>query len=133
MKDHTFRLSALLIAGLALAVWVLVFRAAPRVSGPLRHEAYVWQRAWTEPVRNAVAQHATNFSALTLLKVEVSWKDRKPQVARVSPDYSTLAATHQPVGLALRIGPYAGPFPPPSKANRQRDFGLRGQAQRDPA
>ena len=109
MKNRAVLLSALLIAA-AAAAWWLVFPPVPHVSGPLRHEVYVWQRAWTEPVRSAVAQHATNFSAVTVLKAEVSWKDKQPQVVRVSPDYATLGGTHQPVGLALRIGPYAGPF-----------------------
>ena len=76
----------------------------------MRHEVYVWQRAWTEPVRNAVEQHGTNFSALAVLKAEVSWKDKKPQVTRVAVDYATLAKTQRPIGIALRIGPYAGPF-----------------------
>src|SRR5213592_1531712 len=90
MKNRAVLLSALLIAA-AGAAWLYFFWPAPHVSGPLRHEVYVWQRAWTEPVRNAVAQHATNFSALAVLKAEVSWKDKQPQVARVSPDYATLA------------------------------------------
>lgn len=80
------------------------------MSGPLRQEVYVWQRAWTEPVRNALAQHGTNFTALTVLKAEVSWNDKKPQVTRVGVDYATLANTRRPVGIALRIGPYPGPF-----------------------
>ncbi len=109
MKHRTVLLSTLLILA-GVAAWWLGFRTAPHASGPLRHEAYVWQRAWSEPVRNAVAQHATNFSALALLKAEVSWKDKKPQVVRVAPDYATLAGTHRPFGIALRIGPYAGPF-----------------------
>ena len=92
MKNRAVLLSALLIAAATvMAAWLHVFRAAPHVSGPVRHEAYVWQRAWTEPVRNAVAQHATNFASLVVLKAEVSWKDKQPQVARVSPDYATLA------------------------------------------
>jgi hypothetical protein len=124
--------TTLIAAAVAMAVWLLVFWAAPHVGGPLRHEVYVWQRAWTAPVRSAVAQHATNFSGLCVLKAEVSWKDRKPQVTRVSLDYTTLAAVvagnHSQtgraglpvgpdarrrvptVGLALRIGAYTGPF-----------------------
>ena len=129
MKKRAVILSALLIAAAAgMAVWLLVFHSAPHVSGPLSHEVYVWQRAWTEPVRNAVAQHATNFSEVCVLKAEVSWKDKKPQVVRVSPDYATLARTQRPIGIALRIGPYPGPF-----AGAPGNFGLRGQAKRDPA
>lgn len=92
-----------IIAGLGL--W-----RSPQINGPLRHEVYVWQRAWTGPVRNAVEQHGTNFSALAVLKAEVSWKDKQPQVTRMAVDYATLAKTQRPVGIALRIGPYAGPF-----------------------
>ncbi len=107
MKHRAIFLSALLTV---LAVALLVFRPAPHVSGPMQHEAYVWQRAWTEPVRTAVVQHGTTFSELCVLKAEVSWKDKKPQVVRVGVDYPSLAKTRQPVGIAMRIGPYARPF-----------------------
>lgn len=111
MKSRALILAALLITALAMVtVWILFFLPAPHTSGPLRHEAYVWQRAWTRPVREAVAQHGTNFAALALLKAEVSWKDKKPQVVRVPLDYFTLSNQHRPFGIALRIGPYAGPF-----------------------
>lgn len=111
MKSRAVSLAALLVAiGAMLATWLIFFRNAPHISGPLRHEVYVWQRAWTKPVRAAVAERATNFASLAILKAEVSWKDKKPQVVRVAPDYATLAKTHHPFGIALRIGPYAGPF-----------------------
>jgi hypothetical protein len=126
MKKRAVILSALLIAAAAgIAAWLLVFRSAPHVSGPLSHKVYVWQRAWTEPVRNAVAQHVTNFSELCVLKAEVSWKDKKPQVVRVSPDYATLARSQRPIGIALRIGPYAGPFTPPSPPPKEERAGER--------
>ncbi len=147
MKSRAVLLSALLIAAAAvMAAWLLVFRATPHVGGSLRHEVYVWQRAWTAPVRNAVAQHATNFSALCVLKAEISWKDRKPQVTRVALDYTTLAAVVAgnnsqngraglpvgpdarqrvpTIGLALRIQPYAGPFTAPPEL----DSSLEGKA-----
>jgi hypothetical protein len=139
-------LLVLLVAALlGVAAGLVWFRGAPHVSGPVRHEVYVWQRAWTQPVRDAVAQHATNFAEIVALKAEISWKeDKRPQLTRVAVDCETLKAITRfgradlpvgpdapqrvpTVGIALRIGPYAGPFTPAS------DFGLRGQAQRDPA
>ena len=78
---------------------------SPQTISPLTHEAYVWQRAWTEPVREAVAQHASRFAGLTVLSAEVSWRDRQPQVIRVPLDYSVLTNAPRPVGLAFRIGP----------------------------
>ena len=127
-KKRVFILSALFIVAVAAGAWVFFFWLAPRASGPLRQEVYVWQRAWTQPVRDAVSQHATNFAEIAVLKAEISWStNRQPQLTRVAVDYETLAKARRPVGIALRIGPYAGPFVPPG------DFGLRGQAQRDPA
>jgi len=119
--------SGLMAVATVIAGWLLIFRSAPHVSGPLRQEVYVWQRAWTEPVRNAVEQYGTNFSALAVLKAEVSWKDKEPQVTRMAVDYPTLAKTQRPVGIALRIGPYPGPFVAPA------DFGPRRQAKHDSA
>lgn len=102
--------SCLLAAAVALVFVVLHARSGPRAHGPMLQEVYVWQRAWSAPVRDAVARHGTNFAALTALKAEISWKNQQPQLVRVPVDYATLAATGKPVGLALRIGSYAGPF-----------------------
>jgi hypothetical protein len=108
------RLPIILIA-LCAAVLAAVFHhhwRGKRFSGPLRHEAYIWQRAWSQPVRDAVSQHGTNFARLVPLKAEISWKDGKPQVARVAVDYATLREAKVGVGIALRIGPHPGPFEP---------------------
>ncbi len=83
---------------------------SPRAPGPLSHEAYVWQRAWAQPVRDAVEAHAGDFSGLTVLSAEVAWKGLQPQVVRVPLDYASLTNAPCPVGLALRIGAYPGPF-----------------------
>jgi hypothetical protein len=77
---------------------------SPQATGPLTHEAYVWQRAWTAPVRDAIAQHASQFSGLTVLGAEVSWKGKQPQLIRVPLDYSVLTNAPCPVGVAFRIG-----------------------------
>src|SRR5215471_4329181 len=71
----------------------------------LPQETYVWQRAWTDPVRRALTQHAETFARMVVLKGEVTWKGEKPQLAQVSLDYNALLQTKRPIGLALRIGP----------------------------
>ena len=103
------------LALLALAVNGAPVSTAPptpsrQAPGPLSHEAYVWQRAWTQPVRDGVKAHARDFAGLTVLSAEVAWKDHRPQVVRVPLDYSILTNAPCPVGLALRIGAYSGPF-----------------------
>src|SRR5262245_8972385 len=104
MKNRFTLISILLlIAVLATTIWYWVIRPGPHISGPIRNEVYVWQRAWTQPVREAVTEHGTNFSGMVPLKAEISWKDKKPQLTRVAIDYATLAKAGSPVGLALRI------------------------------
>jgi hypothetical protein len=98
-------------AAAALALGVAWWHArVPRQDGPLPHEAYVWQRAWTEPVRSAVQQQGPEFGALIVLQSEIAWEKGRPRIHRVPLDQSSLRATGRPIGLALRIGPYSGPF-----------------------
>ena len=52
-----------------------------RSSGPLPQSAWVWQRAWTPAVEEAVA--ASDFAGLLLLAAEVEWSGSTPQVHRV--------------------------------------------------
>ncbi len=76
----------------------------------LRHQAYIWQRVWTPAVVEAVRTHGTNFSQLVALKTEVAWERQGPKVHRVRIDYEALRECKVPLGLALRIGPFRGPF-----------------------
>jgi hypothetical protein len=76
----------------------------------MSQEAYVWQRSWTEPVRQSVQDHAADFSGLVVLKAEVSCTGKHPGVVSVPIHYETLVKTKRPVGIAIRIGPYQGPF-----------------------
>src|SRR5258706_5827510 len=65
------RRAALVIVAVTLtAGGVFWLRPGPRAAGPLPQQAYVWQRAWTEPVRRSVSDHATNFTALVVLHAE---------------------------------------------------------------
>ena len=76
----------------------------------LPQEVYVWQRAWTEPVRRAAVDHGGVFSKIVALKAEVTWQGGKPLLVQIPVDYATLAKLKRPIGLALRIGPYSGSF-----------------------
>jgi len=76
----------------------------------LTNDVYVWQRSWNEPLRQALHEHRTNFNRIVVLSAEITWKDRKPELIKVPVDFSTLAAIRTPVGLALQVGPYSGPF-----------------------
>ena len=85
-------------------------RRGARASGPLSQDAYVWQRAWTGPVRRSMLEHADQFGRLVVLSAEVSFPQGEPRITRVAMDRSTVCAIGRPVGLALRVGPYPGPF-----------------------
>ena len=88
----------------------LTVPAAPQSLEPMPHASYVWQRAWTDSVIDAVTTDGTNFAKLVALNAEVNWKQGVPRVARVQLDARALERTGRPIGLALRIGAFSGPF-----------------------
>jgi hypothetical protein len=90
---------------------VCLIASAVRVAAAsLPQEAYVWQRVWNASVVEAVTNHGAAFSNLVALRAEIVWHGAKPEVVPVRLDYAALRATHRPVGIALRVGGYAGPF-----------------------
>jgi hypothetical protein len=82
----------------------------PRSSGEISHEAYVWQRHWSEDVIESVTQNGSEFAALTVLAAEIKWLENSPKIFRVAPEYKTLQDLNRPIGFAIRIGSYPGPF-----------------------
>jgi len=76
----------------------------------LQHQAYVWQRVWDEPLQAAVRAHGPELGGLIALAAQVDWADGRPTPVRVKLPHRLLVETGVPVGLALRIGAYRGPF-----------------------
>lgn len=91
----------------ALGLLALACQPLPRASGPLPQEAYVWQRAWTAAVRQAVLG-AGDFAGLTVLAAEVDLSHSPLRAFRVGIHWPTLREAGRPVGLALRIGRFQG-------------------------
>lgn len=81
-----------------------------QTSGPMPHHAYVWQRSWSDDVRRGLDRTAGRTAGFVVLAAEVDLAGGRPKISRVAVDHKALARTGRPVGLALRIGPYAGPF-----------------------
>ena len=94
------------------ALVVTACRPVPRTSGPLAHDAYVWQREWNPHVTASVRSNAGVFGVLSVLVGEISWTARAPKVVRVTPDATALQdLTNNPrLGIVLRVGTYPGPF-----------------------
>jgi hypothetical protein len=107
----SMRFNRLLIAMTAAALAMCqVYPRTIRAAEPIRHEVYVWQRVWTEPVRQAIQTHHVAFASIVPLCAQVDWVRGEAQVTRVAVDFGLLRETKRPVGLALRIGPYAGGY-----------------------
>lgn len=97
-------------SGLAFVLALCSCSPAKRSAGPMSQDVYVWQRAWTEPVRAATRLRGTNFTEVIALHAEVGWKAGRPVVTRVPLDFGTLGRSGARVGLALRVGEFGGPF-----------------------
>jgi hypothetical protein len=79
-------------------------------TAPLPQRAYVWQRQWTPAVADAARQAAGKLDGLVIFGAEVSWEGKNPKVLQTTIDWSSLRNIGKPVGLALRIAPYPGPY-----------------------
>ncbi len=110
MKRHARVFMAAVAGSAAVAALALWPHTAPRAQGTLRHEAYVWQRAWTPAVHEALRQAQERMAGLTALGTQVTWRDGAAEVVRVPVDFAALKDAGVPVGLALRVGAYPGPF-----------------------
>lgn len=101
---------ALAVIGLGLA-WIVFFpRPAPRSSEPLTQHAYVWQRVWDASVTDSISLHASSFVSVVPLAAEIVWTGQTASITRVPVNLGLLSSTQEKTGLALRIGPYSGPF-----------------------
>jgi hypothetical protein len=68
---------------------------------PLPAQAYVWQRAWTPEVSAAV--RASKFDALHVLAAEFSYKEDKPELTVITPDWRALGDSGRPISAVLRV------------------------------
>jgi len=119
-----FRRACLLLPLLLLAACQ---EPPPRTAGPLRQEAYVWQRSWTPAVQESVAQ-ATDFAGLVVLAAEVDFRGPQPRVTRVPLEGKTLRALGRPVGAAVRATAFSGTFAESPEIVRLLQGTVRGVA-----
>ncbi|MFI5379794.1 MAG: DUF3142 domain-containing protein, partial [Tepidisphaerales bacterium] len=81
-----------------------------RGRGAMRQEAYLWQRAWTDPVRESLNEANGVFPAVCVLAAEIGWDRGQPKVARAGVDYAAIRRAGMGIGVALRVRVYSGPF-----------------------
>ena len=95
---------------IAVVVIPLLDPKIPRTSGPIPHEAYVWQRSWNDPLRRSIQSMAPDFQRYVALNAEVTFPHGKPEILRVPVDHAILSKLPIRTGLALRIATFPGPF-----------------------
>lgn len=110
MRRRRTLLIGLVAVALLSALVIHFAHRSPRASGSLAQEGYLWQRAWTPAVEDGLRTAAPHLSRVVVLGAEISFKQGQPQTARAAWDLALLKSTGSPIGIALRIGPYPGPF-----------------------
>jgi hypothetical protein len=77
----------------------------PTASGPLSHNAYIWQRDWNDAVRGAVQEHGGAFAELSVLGAQMVWRAGKtaPEVVRPNVNWKALVAAGKPVSASIRV------------------------------
>jgi hypothetical protein len=71
-------------------------------------DTYLWQRRWTPAVVQALEQSRGRFNSIVYLAAESIWDGQRFKTTYAVPDYKALVGA--PVGIAIRIGAYSGPF-----------------------
>ena len=110
-------LAAVLTAGVLIAMLLRSDRI-PQVSGPLQHEAYVWQRAWTPDLLDRLGEAGPLLRGVVVLSAEISWSAARASICETELDFAALKACGCPVGLVIRVGPYSGSFDENAEATR---------------
>lgn len=98
-----------------ISVLLTVLSLVPAATG-MEQRIYVWQRAWTPAVRQAVATESASFAALDVLAAEISWREGKADLHAVTIHWPSLRTAARPVGLVVRVGPRSGDWAPDSPA-----------------
>ncbi len=93
----------LLGAGALGLGWLGCQRLPWMASGSLPQQAYVWQRVWNDPVREAVLGASLDVSGLVVLGAEVQWTREEFEKYPVGFDGTALRQAGVPVGLAIRV------------------------------
>src|ERR1700712_2723754 len=81
-------------------------------------EVYVWQRQFSPAVYQALESVRKEATGSAILAAEVTWDGDRPRLFRSTVSYASLAAIGRPVGIVLRIGPYARAFASDDKTAR---------------
>lgn len=100
MRSLALALAA--VAALAAAACSASSSASSSAPAPvaLRHDAYVWQRAWTGSVRAAVARAPAELSGLRVLTLEI---DRDGVLTWPAVSTDALARASRPITAVVRI------------------------------
>ena len=122
MKIKVFTILFLLAAAGLFWVAKRTSPSAPHMPDPLRHECYVWQRVWNDDLRDSIRRAEPDLRGITVLAAEIDVRPGREKQQVMPVDYSFLSTLSVPVGVAIRINPYAGPFDqnaPAAKTIRQ--------------
>ncbi len=95
---------------LGCLIFCLAFAGCSREKPPLTNEAYIWQRVWTPAVKEAIAGSRAQLTGYVVLGGEIAWTKDGPTFVKAQVDFAALQK--EKIGIALRIGPYKGPFLP---------------------
>ncbi|MBL9137561.1 MAG: DUF3142 domain-containing protein [Verrucomicrobiales bacterium] len=104
-------LSLVVVAGLGVGWWLLGGRTGvSRTSDSPTQDAYVWQRDWSADVVRAVRDQGPSLNRLVVLAAEMRWRSGHLEITRVAVPWEVLSTMDRPIGVAIRMGTYSGPF-----------------------
>lgn len=96
-----------LSAGALLSLILLLGACDRHAHGPLKHEAYIWQRQWTPALAAAMAEQEGSFSGWRVLLLQVVGE----RLIEAEPDALALQSSTKPLIWVIRIEGARQPLP----------------------
>jgi hypothetical protein len=76
----------------------------------LSQRAYIWQRDWKAPIVDSLREGRDSLDGCAVLAAEIEWHNGKPGAMRPDVNWIALREWRKPIGAAMRISPFPGPF-----------------------
>src|SRR5688572_17039213 len=93
--------------------WIILLAGCDRTpmqTGPMPHDVYVWQRAWNDHVREGLTTARGSMQTFVVFTGQITFGGDVPKIVKPTIDYAALAGLGRPIGLAIRVDPFPGPF-----------------------
>ncbi len=77
---------------------------------PLPQRGYLWQRYWSDSVKEAVRNADAKTDGVVVLGAEIAWEGPTARTVSANIDWAELSKLSKPCSIGVRVAPFSGSF-----------------------